>query len=171
MVVPLAVLTGTASLRTALDGFSASPVYLIVGAFILTAAFLNAGQSLTTTLLPGSYWLALLSFAFRISLIPGFAYLTYRAVSRLHDRCGEKRLVVILSSLMLLTVFVLMPARPQARLASPEAALKSQRLREVIYRADDREKHAPVKTPLQRPSNLNIKGDQTPEVLHVCSLH
>ncbi len=35
MVVPLAVLTGTAPLRTALDGFSASPVYLIVGAFIL----------------------------------------------------------------------------------------------------------------------------------------
>jgi hypothetical protein len=100
---------------------------VIVSAFILTAALLNAGQSLTTVLLPGSYWLALLSFAFRISLIPGFAYLTYRAVSRLHDRCGEKRFVVVLSSLMLLTVYVLMPARPQARLASPEATLKSQR--------------------------------------------
>ena len=120
---------------------------VIVGAFILTAAFLNAGQSLTTTLLPGSYWLALFSFAFRISLIPGFAYLTYRAVSMLHDRCGEKRLVVILSSLMLLTVFVLMPARPQARLASPGVALKSQRLREVIYGAHDREKRAPAKEP------------------------
>ena len=96
---------------------------LIVSAFTLTAAFLNAGQSLTTVLLPGSYWLALLSFAFRISLIPGFAYLTYRAVSMLHDRCGEKRLVVVLCSLMLLTVFVLMPARPQARLAPPGAAL------------------------------------------------
>jgi hypothetical protein len=86
---------------------------LIVSAYILTAALLNAGQSLTTVLLPGSYWLALLSFAFRISLIPGFAYLTYRAVSRLHDRCGEKCLVVVLSSLMLLIVFVLMPGRPQ----------------------------------------------------------
>ena len=96
---------------------------LIVSAFTLTAAFVNAGQSLTTVLLPGSYWLALLSFAFRISLIPGFAYLTYRAVSMLHDRCGEKRLVVVLCSLMLLTVFVLMPARPQARLAPPGAAL------------------------------------------------
>jgi hypothetical protein len=96
---------------------------LIVSAFTLTAAFLNAGQSLTTVLLPGSFWLALLSFAFRISLIPGFAYLTYRAVSMLHDRCGEKRLVVVLCSLMLLTVFVLMPARPQARLAPPGAAL------------------------------------------------
>ena len=116
---------------------------VIVSAFILTAALLNAGQSLTTVLLPGSYWLALLSFAFRISLIPGFAYLTYRAVSRLHDRCGEKRLVVVLSSLILLTVFVLMPGRPQARLASSEAALKSQRLRE-IYREGDPEKHTPV---------------------------
>ena len=96
---------------------------LIVSAFTLTAAFVNAGQSLTTVLLPGSYWLALLSFGFRISLIPGFAYLTYRAVSMLHDRCGEKRLVVVLCSLMLLTVFVLMPARPQARLAPPGAAL------------------------------------------------
>ena len=36
---------------------------VIVGAFILTAAFLNASQSLTTVLLPDSYWLALLSFA------------------------------------------------------------------------------------------------------------
>jgi len=130
-------------IRFAVTCIFALPV--IVSAFFLTAAFLNAGQSLTTVLLPGSYWLALLSFGFRISLIPGFAYLTYRAASVLHDRCGEKRLVVVLSSLMLLTVFVLMPARPQARLASPGATLKSQRLREVIYRADDREKHAPVK--------------------------
>ena len=41
MVVPLAVLTGAASLRTALDGFSASPVYLIVGAFILATAMVK----------------------------------------------------------------------------------------------------------------------------------
>ena len=41
MVVPLAVLTGTANLRTALDGFSASPVYLIVGAFILATAMVK----------------------------------------------------------------------------------------------------------------------------------
>ncbi len=41
MVVPLAVLTGTAPLRTALDGFSASPVYLIVGAFILATAMVK----------------------------------------------------------------------------------------------------------------------------------
>ena len=41
MVVPIAVLTGTANLRTALDGFSASPVYLIVGAFILATAMVK----------------------------------------------------------------------------------------------------------------------------------
>ena len=41
MVVPLAVLTGTANLRTALDGFSTSPVYLIVGAFILATAMVK----------------------------------------------------------------------------------------------------------------------------------
>ena len=41
MVVPLAVLTGTAPLKTALDGFSASPVYLIVGAFILATAMVK----------------------------------------------------------------------------------------------------------------------------------
>src|SRR6516225_3965675 len=41
MVVPLTVLTGTANLRTALDGFSASPVYLIVGAFILATAMVK----------------------------------------------------------------------------------------------------------------------------------
>ena len=81
-------------------GFALACIFVlpvIVSAFILTAALLNAGQSLTTVLLPGSYWLALLSFGFRISLIPGFAYLTYRAASVLHDRCGEKRLVVVLS--------------------------------------------------------------------------
>jgi hypothetical protein len=131
-------------------GFALACIFVlpvIVSAFILTAALLNAGQSLTTVLLPGSYWLALLSFAFRISLIPGFAYLTYCAVSRLHDRCGEKRLVVVLSSLMLLTVFVLVPPHPQARLASLGTALKSQRLPEVIYRADEWKKHAPVKDP------------------------
>lgn len=41
LVVPIAVLTGTANLRTALDGFSASPVYLIVGAFILATAMVK----------------------------------------------------------------------------------------------------------------------------------
>ncbi|WP_229187170.1 SLC13 family permease [Bradyrhizobium oropedii] len=41
MVIPLAVLSGTANLRTALDGFSASPVYLIIGAFILATAMVK----------------------------------------------------------------------------------------------------------------------------------
>jgi solute carrier family 13 (sodium-dependent dicarboxylate transporter), member 2/3/5 len=42
LVVPIAVLTGTANLRTALDGFSASPVYLVVGALILATAMVKA---------------------------------------------------------------------------------------------------------------------------------
>ncbi|MGY3550671.1 sodium-dependent dicarboxylate transporter 2/3/5 [Bradyrhizobium sp. USDA 4472] len=41
LVIPLAVLSGTANLRTALDGFSASPVYLIIGAFILATAMVK----------------------------------------------------------------------------------------------------------------------------------
>ena len=41
LVVPLAVLFGIANVRTALEGFSASPVYLIVGAFILATAMVK----------------------------------------------------------------------------------------------------------------------------------
>src|SRR5215831_219834 len=41
LVVPLAVLFGIANVRTALEGFAASPVYLIVGAFILATAMVK----------------------------------------------------------------------------------------------------------------------------------
>jgi len=41
LVVPCAVLAGITNIRTALDGFAASPVYLIVGAFILATAMVK----------------------------------------------------------------------------------------------------------------------------------
>ena len=41
LVVPAAVLSGITNVRGALDGFAASPVYLIVGAFILATAMVK----------------------------------------------------------------------------------------------------------------------------------
>jgi hypothetical protein len=108
---------------------------IIVSGFILMAAVLNGGQgSFARAFSPDSYWRILLSFSFRTSLIPGIAYLTYRGLSRLHDQRGEKRLIVILVSLMLLTTFVLVPPRPQPRIALSGAALKPQQLRGTVYK-------------------------------------
>ena len=108
---------------------------IIVSGFILMAAVLNGGQgSFASAFSPDSYWRILLSFSFRTSLIPGIAYLTYRGLNRLHDQHGEKRLIVILVSLMLLTTFVLVPPRPQPRIALSGAALKPQQLRDAVYK-------------------------------------
>jgi hypothetical protein len=64
---------------------------VIVSALILMVAVLNAREgSLASVLFPGSYWPNLLSIAFRISLIPGVAYLTYRMLSGVRDRSGQK---------------------------------------------------------------------------------
>ena len=41
LVVPAAVLSGITDVRAALEGFAASPVYLIVGAFILATAMVK----------------------------------------------------------------------------------------------------------------------------------
>ncbi len=41
LVVPMAVLSGITNVRSALEGFAASPVYLIVGAFILATAMVK----------------------------------------------------------------------------------------------------------------------------------
>jgi hypothetical protein len=121
---------------------------MIVSGFILVAAVLNGGQgSLAHVLLPGSYWRTLLSFSFRISLIPGIAYLTHRGVSRLRDRRGEKRLLVVLASLMLLTVLVVMPPRPQPRFTLSEAASKPQQIRDDVYKGDVRTGRAAGKQP------------------------
>jgi hypothetical protein len=112
---------------------------VIVSIFILTAAVLNGVQgSLPSVLFPDSYWRSLLSFGFRISLIPGIAYLTYRGLSRLPDRSVEKRLALVLVSLMLLTAFVVMPPRQQPRVALSGVDLKPQPVREVVYKADSR---------------------------------
>lgn len=121
---------------------------VIVSGFILLAAVLNGGQgSLANVLLPDNYWRILLSFSFRISLIPGIAYLTYRGLSRLRDRRGEKRLLVVLASLMVLTVFVLMPPWPQPRVGLSGAASKPRQIREAVYKGDVRTGRAAGKQP------------------------
>ena len=51
LVVPAAVLGGVVSLRVALDGFSSSSVYLILGAFILAAAMVKTGLAQRITYL------------------------------------------------------------------------------------------------------------------------
>jgi len=112
---------------------------VIVSIFILTAAILNGVQgSLASVLFSDSYWRSLLSFGFRISLIPGIAYLTYRGLSRLPDRRVEKRLALFVVSLMLLTVFVVMPPRQQPRVALSGIDSKPQPVRDVVYKADSR---------------------------------
>ena len=109
---------------------------VIVALFILTAAILNVGQgSLASAPFPDSYWKSLLSFAFRISLIPGIVYLTYRGLTRLHDR--EKRLALFVVSMILFTVLIVMPPTQQ-HVALSGIASKSQSVREANYRADSR---------------------------------
>jgi len=70
---------------------------LIVSAYILTAAILNASQgSLPTVLFADNNLRNLLSIAFRISLIPGVAVLVYRALKSLRYHPRDERLAVIL---------------------------------------------------------------------------
>jgi hypothetical protein len=122
---------------------------LIITVFILTAAILNLDQgSLAGGLFRNSYWKNLLSFAFRISLIPGIVYLTYLGLSRLRDRRREKRLALVLVSLILFTVFIAMPPRQQqSRVALSVSDSKPQPLRDVIYRADSRQEGAVQEAP------------------------
>jgi hypothetical protein len=130
---------------------------VIVSGFILVAAVLNGSQgSLADILLPDSYWRILLSFSFRISLIPGIVYLTYRVVSRLRDRRGEKRLPVVLVSLMLLTVLVVMPPRRQPGFALSGAASKPQQIRDDVYKGDVRTGRAAANSPLQVAYGLSV---------------
>lgn len=110
---------------------------LVIGAFILMAAVLNPGQgSVATVLVPNSYWKSLLSITARISLIPGFALLTHRALSSLRDRSREKRLAVILLSLVLLTVFAFMPSQQRPQVASTTVGSTRQQVTDVVYKAD-----------------------------------
>lgn len=136
---------------------------VIITFFILTAAILNLDQgSFASRLFLDSYWKNLLSFAFRISLIPGIIYLTYRGLSRLRDRRGEKRLTLILVSLILFTVFIAMPPRQRSRGALSVADSKPQSIREVIYRADSRQGGALGKKP---PVNSSQPQRSQPKIL------
>ena len=134
---------------------------IIVTVIILTGAMLNTGQgSLASVPFPEDFWKNLLSFSFRISLVPGIVYLTYRGLSRLRERRGEKRLALVLVSLMLFTVLVVMPPGQQHGTLS-RIASKSQLLRAVYYKTDSRQpvvvnKEIPVKSSRPQRSQPEI---------------
>ena len=115
---------------------------VIVAVITLTAATLNLGHGHPASS-PSldDYWKNLLSFSFRISLIPGIVYLTYRGLNRLRERHGERRLALVLVSLMLFTVLIVMPPRPQ-RVASSRIESKPRLVRAVIYKTDSRQRGA-----------------------------
>jgi hypothetical protein len=128
---------------------------VIFTVLILTAAILNLHQgSFASGLFADSYWRGLLSFTFRISLIPGIVYLTYLGLSRLRNRRGEKRLALVLVSLILFTVFIDMPPRQQSHAALSVADSRPQPLSAVVYRADSRRKEPVDKKPLLNSSQL-----------------
>jgi uncharacterized membrane protein YhaH (DUF805 family) len=126
---------------------------VIVAIFVLTAAILNLGQGSSTNMpFPDSYWKSLLSFAFRISLIPGIVYLTSRGLRRLRDRGREKRLALIFASLMLFSVLIVMPPKPEERATFSGSQLKPQLTKQVIYRPESRKaRAADNKNPLNGP--------------------
>jgi hypothetical protein len=104
-----------------------------------------------------SYWKSLLSFAFRISLIPGIVYLASRGLRRLRDRGGEKRLALIFASLMLFTVLIVMPPRQEERATFSGTPLTPQLTKQVIYRPENRkaraaDKKSPINGPHLQPS-------------------
>ena len=116
---------------------------VIVAIFVLTAAILNFGQESSTNMpFPDSDWKSLLSFAFRISLIPGIVYLTSRGLRRLRDQGGEKRLVLIFASLMLFTVLIVLPPKPEERATFPGSQLKPQLTKQIIFRPENRKARA-----------------------------
>jgi hypothetical protein len=125
--------------------------------FILMAAVLNLRHgSLTSMPFPDSYWKNLLSFAFRLSLIPGIVYLASRGLNQLRHRRSEKRLTLVIASLMLFSVLIVMPPKPPPRVASSGIEREPEPVKQVIYRADNRKagavdrKHSLNTSQLQR---------------------
>lgn len=126
---------------------------IIVAIFVLTAAILNLGSgSLASMPFPDSYWKNLLSFAFRVSMIPGIVYLTSRRLRHLRNLGGEKRLALVFASLMLFTVLIVMPPQRQPRATFSGTQLKAQTPKEVVYRAESgKARAADKKGPLNSP--------------------
>jgi hypothetical protein len=91
-------------------------------------------------------------------LIPGIVYLTSRGLNRLRHRRGEKGLITVIAPLMLFSLLIVMPPKqPTPRVASSEIELKTQPVKEVIYRADKRkagavDKKCPLNNPLLQRS-------------------
>jgi hypothetical protein len=116
--------------------FTVFALPIIVSAFTLLAAVLNEQGGLATLMSPDTGWSRLLSFGFRISMIPGISYLAYRGFRRLYQRGNQRRLLVMLASLTALTVLLCMPPRSRqakvwiTRAASPQAVQK------VLYKID-----------------------------------
>ena len=126
---------------------------IIVATFVLTAAILNLEPgSLASMPFPDSYWKNLLSFAFRVSMIPGIVYLTSRGLRRLRNRGGEKRLALVFASLMLFTVLIVMPPQRQPPATFSGTQIKPQMPKQVVYRAESWKVRAvDKKNPLHSP--------------------
>jgi hypothetical protein len=98
----------------------------VVTIFVLMAAALNLRHgSLNSMPFPDGYWKNLLSFAFRLSLIPGIVYLASRGLNRLQHRRSEKRLTLVIASLMLFSVLIVMPPKPPPRASRPPESNQS----------------------------------------------
>jgi hypothetical protein len=106
--------------------FAVFALPIIVSAFTLFAAVLNEQCGLATLLSPDTGWSRLVSFGFRISMIPGISYLLYRGLRRLYHRGDQRRLLVMLASLTSVTVLLCMPPRSRQAQVSFGPAVSAQ---------------------------------------------
>ena len=139
---------------------------LCVSLLILAAAVMTSGHRPGVPIFPlNSQWASLLSGAFRISIIPGFALLVYCVVDRLRYRPLEHRLAFVAFSLMSLVIFVFAPSRSRSRdEVNPAATLALEKENvgaHSIPRGSDTIgiRNIPVATPLSR------QEDKDPSIL------
>jgi hypothetical protein len=109
---------------------------LIVSGFALLAALLNQRGDLATVLSPDSAWLRLVSFLFRMSMIPGTFYLAYRGLRSLTHRRSERRLFLMLACSALVTTFLLIPPRPRPGYLWSAPPARSENVQQVGYKID-----------------------------------
>jgi hypothetical protein len=116
--------------------FAVFALPIIVSAFTLLAAVLNEQGGLATLLSPDTGWSRLVSFGFRISMIPGISYLAYRGFRRLYHRGDQRRLLVMLASLTAVTVLLCMPPRSRQAQILFTRATSPQKVQQVLYKID-----------------------------------
>jgi hypothetical protein len=109
---------------------------IIVSGFTLLAALLHQRGDLATVLSPDSAWIRLVSFLFRMSMIPGIFYLAHRGLRSLTHRRGKRRLFLMVTSLAIVTAFLLIPPRPRPGYLWAAPAAKSENVQQVGYKID-----------------------------------